>query len=461
MRFNTSSLLIATFSVAGASSLFVPVLLADDAVPPAPSAPSVVPSAVPPVPPELEVLPNDDKAAVMADVRVPSLRPAVAEPKALGPATGNGLAWLVAHQLPSGAWGQGDEAASMGDGMSAIAVTPSLGDTCIAALALFRADGGLDGTNSTAIHKAIGFILGEIEAADDTSLQVATIHGSRIQMKIGPYVDTFLASLLLSEIKGIAPASMTPRMNEALAKLLRKIEKNQRDDGTWSDQGWAPVLSESIATKGLNRANQAGATIDANVVLQAEGRVRAQLDSGQAFGGGGAAGVALYGGAAQIAVLQDTVNSDTGREKELRDAAENAPTGEAKKVAQSELDRLESTRVACDDLRKSIVDRLEDESFVAGFGSNGGEEFLSYMNIGESLVVAGGDAWSKWDQGMSANLARIQNADGSWTGHHCITGRTFCTSTALLVLMTDRSPVPIVVAAAADPVESAPKSDVP
>ena len=36
---------------------------------------------------------------------------------------------------------------------------------------------------------------------------------------------------------------------------------------------------------------------------------------------------------------------------------------------------------------------------------------------------------------MTANLNRIQNDDGSWTGHHCITGRTFCTSTALLVLL--------------------------
>jgi squalene cyclase len=44
---------------------------------------------------------------------------------------------------------------------------------------------------------------------------------------------------------------------------------------------------------------------------------------------------------------------------------------------------------------------------------------------------------------MSDNMNRIQNADGSWTGHHCITGRTFCTSAALLVLMVDRSPVPV------------------
>ena len=47
------------------------------------------------------------------------------------------------------------------------------------------------------------------------------------------------------------------------------------------------------------------------------------------------------------------------------------------------------------------------------------------------------------DDAMTSNLNRIQNSDGSWSGHHCITGRTFCTSTALLVLMADRSPVPV------------------
>ena len=84
---------------------------------------------------------------------------------------------------------------------------------------------------------------------------------------------------------------------------------------------------------------------------------------------------------------------------------------------------------------------------MAGFGSNGGEEFLSYMNIAESLVVKGGEEWKRWDSEMTENLNRVQNDDGSWSGHHCITGRTFCTSTALLVLLADRTPVPLQVKA--------------
>jgi len=90
-----------------------------------------------------------------------------------------------------------------------------------------------------------------------------------------------------------------------------------------------------------------------------------------------------------------------------------------------------------------LINKLDDKQFIAGFGSNGGEEFLSYMNISETLLAKGGEEWQKWDKQVTENLERIQNKDGSWAGHHCITGRTFCTAGALLVLMADRAPVPL------------------
>ena len=82
-------------------------------------------------------------------------------------------------------------------------------------------------------------------------------------------------------------------------------------------------------------------------------------------------------------------------------------------------------------------EQMKDERFVAGFGNNGGEEILSYMLMSESLAKKGGKEWDDWRARMNTNLTRVQNGDGSWTGHHCITGRTFVTSAALLVLTTD------------------------
>ena len=36
-------------------------------------------------------------------------------------------------------------------------------------------------------------------------------------------------------------------------------------------------------------------------------------------------------------------------------------------------------------------------------------------------------AASHWDGKMQEMLPKAQDKDGSWSGHHCITGRTFCT----------------------------------
>ena len=71
---------------------------------------------------------------------------------------------------------------------------------------------------------------------------------------------------------------------------------------------------------------------------------------------------------------------------------------------------------------------------MSGFGNNGGEEFLSFLMTGESMLMQGGDSWKKWYDMMSGKLVNIQNQDGSWNGHHCITSPVFCTATCLLIL---------------------------
>src|SRR5262249_30326944 len=110
--------------------------------------------------------------------------------------------------------------------------------------------------------------------------------------------------------------------------------------------------------------------------------------------------------------------------------------------AAEQLKYIEDAEAAHEESLSSSYAYFKDASFRQGFGSNGGEEFLSYLNIGETLAAKGGKEWEDWDRSMTENLERIQNADGSWSGHHCITGRTFCTAAALLVLMADRAPRP-------------------
>ena len=86
------------------------------------------------------------------------------------------------------------------------------------------------------------------------------------------------------------------------------------------------------------------------------------------------------------------------------------------------------------DVYQSAKVRAQRQDVMDGFGSNGGEEFLSYLQTGESMIIGKDNEWKKWYDNMSGRLLRIQNDDGSWSGHHCITSPVFCTATCLLIL---------------------------
>ena len=90
---------------------------------------------------------------------------------------------------------------------------------------------------------------------------------------------------------------------------------------------------------------------------------------------------------------------------------------------------------------RAITRELENAHFVSGFGSIGGEEFFSYLNISDGLHRAGGQEWEKWNGDMKTKVIRLQNEDGTWSGQHCITGRVAVTSAAMLLLVADRDPV--------------------
>ena len=89
----------------------------------------------------------------------------------------------------------------------------------------------------------------------------------------------------------------------------------------------------------------------------------------------------------------------------------------------------------------AITAQLSDKQFVSGFGSIGGEEFFSYLNISDSLHRTGGPDWEKWDRDIKTKIVKLQNEDGTWAGQHCITGRVAVTSAAILTLLADRDAV--------------------
>jgi len=388
---------------------------------------------------------TEGAAAASEEAEAVKWAPAV-EPKPLTENVNRGIAFLLKTQHKSGGWAQGEESTQMGHSQDNLRDKPNVADTCVATLALIRAGSTPSkGPHAAAIRNALGFICSQIEEADGKSLFITSIRGTRVQMKLGTYVDTFLAAMVLAEAKDQMPdAAGNTRILAALDKTMDKIERNQQKDGTWDNRGWAPTLTQGMASKALNRAAQSGYTVSEQVRGKAETYARKRFDkSNGGFDKAGSAGVQLYADAAGLGAMQDSDNTNGTLRAELEATARSAKPSAARAEARQALDRHRENAEDLKTVRQNIVKKVDDPNFIRGFGSNGGEEFLSYMNIGESLVVKNDDAWTKWDTQISANLNRIQNKDGSWTGHHCITGRTFCTSAALLCLTVDRAPVPV------------------
>jgi hypothetical protein len=410
------------------------------------------------------------------------------KPKPLSDTVKKGLEYLIHQQHPNGGWGQGGgwRTADKGGRIEGAEVKdpPDVGNTCIAVLALIRAGSTpKDGPYAKNVAQAVEFICGHIEKADDKSLDITEIKGTQIQSKIGPYVDTFLASMVLAEVKGKMPdARAEKRMQAALTKTIAKMEKNQQKDGAFAgNMGWAPVLSQGLANKGFARASQSGIKLAEETLNRVQGQVAANFDPktmGTGVGAGaiaaspvaagrvatrtaavggpgpgsgagaigrpGDAGVPIYTASTYLTNAADVSNSLRAAEGKAKETlARKDATAQEKEKAKATLKNLDDAEQVRNTANLAVIKALDQPAFVQGFGSNGGEEFLSFMNIGEALLLKGGDDWKKWDKTMTESLTRIQDKDGSWSGHHCITGKTFCTSTALLVLLTDRAPIPV------------------
>jgi len=369
-----------------------------------------------------------------------------------------GLKYLLAQQHADGGWGQGggwrqNTSGTRNGGRieGANVEDPSdLGNTCASVVTLLRAgQSPVAGDHREAATKAFDYICRQVESADQNSLYVTDVRDTQLQVKIGTYVDTFLAGWALSELKGkVADDAAEKRRAAALDKVMAKIERNQREDGSFANNnGWAAVISQGLCSKALNSAARSGAKVKQETLDKAQKQNIAGLDvakgsfSAPASPGAepSSAGVSLYREAAKLNGLIENNRSNVTRkeaaQKTLTDA--NAPA-QAKEQADKDLKQIDADDKAAQAANNAVASKLRDTSYVAGFGNNGGEEFLSYMNVTEGVHARGGKDWEDWRSKMTKTVCGAQNEDGSWAGQHCITGRTFCTATALLTLLVEQ-----------------------
>jgi hypothetical protein len=303
------------------------------------------------------------------------------------------------------------------------------------------------GTHAESVLKATKYIVDAVEKSKDDGPYITEIRGTQLQTKLGQIIDTSMSSQFLARALPLTEPDpvLQARVERALDKCIRKIESSQDEDGGWTTQGWAPVLQSSMNNQALELAEVAGRKVDETAIKRSREYQRRDVnaDTGAVEGSkaGASAGVGFYAGAAtQRATAKDAVEA----EQAIEHAKKNGVLADDAEVSADALVKAGYTRDEAENKATAfkqngtLLKRLDGDSYLSGFGNNGGEEFISYMMSSESIVITGGETWSKWNEKMHTMFDKIQNADGSWSGHHCITSPVICTAAALLCLTADR-----------------------
>ena len=361
----------------------------------------------------------------------------------VGEVAARGIAWLIQAQHPNGGWGAGSHARQDVRDPHAVPTDPAT--TAFSTMALLRAGHTpAAGEHRAAVRRAVVRLVAVVREAPEGP-KITTLQGTQIQSKLGGLIDTAMTAQCLARVLAHLGEDDPLRgpVDAALDACLGKLQSSQGGDGGWrGGGGWAPVLQSALSTAALEVARAVGKQVDAGVLDRAREHQKGNLDpaSGRAAAEDGA-GVELYGwsGAQRAAASEAKAAADA--------VATAVREGVLPEDAPVTVENLQRAGVGADRARaladanqryESSLGRLDDERLLAGFGNNGGEEYLSYLLTSEALVVHGGEEWERWRAKIGARLARVQSADGSWSGHHCITSPVFCTAAVVQCLTVER-----------------------
>ncbi len=279
---------------------------------------------------------------------------------------------------------------------------PDLSCTAIFGLVLLSQGNTLvAGPNREELQRVLDATLAMVDRLPSGPAQANTV--TLVQRKIGRNADLFVAALFLSQLQGEAGyAEKDVRL--ALEKLTAGICAAQQKDGTWGEESWAPVLGTVLGWECLRAASSSGLKVDASATAAGDALLK-QLKEAPTHGDNWM--FEFYKNASSIRVLYSM--------NYRRDPIFETSVEKIMKIA-----------------------REDDRPFFQA----GGEEFLAFYLVTECLLQERNERWQPWYPTVRDKIVRVQNADGSWTGHHCITARTFCTAAAMLTLQAANLYIP-------------------
>lgn len=350
-----------------------------------------------------------------------------------------GLSWIKNAQHKNGGWGAGSHAAQ--NVIDPHAVNPDPATTAMVAMALLRCNNTLTtGAYHQELSKAVNYLLETVESLSDKDVYITKEQNTQIQMKLGKHIDAVLTAQFLTNLASKMDVENfeKDRIMSAIDQCVKRIQKAQNADGSLSGEGWAGVLQSAYANNALESAKSIGVNIDEESFELSKnyqkGNVNAESGDVKTEKG---AGVMLYAVSGSTrASAKDARKAkeviEKAKEEGKLDADAPVSTETLRDAGISEAEALKYGTAY--DVYESANEMANRKDVLTGFGNNGGEEFLSFLQTGESMIINKDDSWKNWYASTSGNLLNIQNENGSWNGHHCITSPVFCTATCLLIL---------------------------
>ncbi len=351
----------------------------------------------------------------------------------------HGLDWIAQAQNNNGGWGAGSH--SRQDVIDPHAVQSDPATTSMVSMALLRSGSTFtSGQYASQLRRSLEYILKAVESSPEASYNITDQTGTQIQIKLGANIDVILASQFLTNSLDYLnhDRPLKERVKKNLNACVSKIQQAQDTNGSISGSGWAGVLQSSFASNALEAAQAQGAKVDDAALQRAREFQKNNYDSktGSVNTDMGA-GVMLYsvsGSTRASAKEARKVQEEVDKAKRDGRLAQNAPPS-AENLEKIGFEKDEAMKYSTAyNVYQSAKVQAQREDVMDGFGSNGGEEFLSYLQTGESMIISKDNSWTKWYENISGRMVSIQNDDGSWSGHHCITSPVFCTATCLLIL---------------------------
>lgn len=302
-------------------------------------------------------------------------------------ASGAALRWLLAAQNSDGSFG--DNPRTPGD----------VSNTSIAIVALLSTGSTVNrGPHWRAVRKAVDWLIrktgGSVGGYDRSTL---------VQSKLGQNIDLYLAAIAYAQLLGTQMDAATEKLlHERATRMVAHIASLQKSNGEW-ETSYETILTTISAWLALRQAHDAGISIHS----ASPEKVVRYLE-------------------------EDCLDAANGIFKDLKWGRKMrfvTQAGALRVLYTHGREHLPHVRKATEVL---LAMRFDQD---VG-GRAGGEEFLGALFATHAMRMAEPELFEAWFRKIVPALVRCQNGDGSWLGHHCITGRVFCTACSIVALQT-------------------------